>query len=106
VAPGDVAALLDEAVIERAVFDGPSRVMDIGRQRRFTGALRRAIALRDRECTHRHCDRPADRCDADHIEPWEAGGLTTQRNGRLLCPFHNHLRQRRPERAMDDDDGP
>lgn len=47
-APSDVSALLDTAIIERAVFDGPSRVTDIGQQRRFTGALRRAIELRDR----------------------------------------------------------
>lgn len=98
-APSDVAALLDTAVIERVVFDGPSRVMDIGHQRRFTGAVRRAIEVRDRTCTHRWCDRPADRCDVDHIEPWEAGGATTQRNGRLLCPFHNHQRQERPPPA-------
>jgi hypothetical protein len=95
-APGEVAGLLDEAEIERVVFDGPSRVQDIGHQRRFTGALRRAIEVRDRTCTHRYCDRPVDRCDVDHIEPWEAGGMTTQVNGRLLCPFHNHQRQARP----------
>ena len=94
-APSDVAALLDEAVIERAVFDGPSRVMDISTQRLFTGALRRAIELRDRTCTHEWCDRPADRCDIDHKLPWEWGGRTTAANGRAYCPFHNHLRQRR-----------
>ena len=102
-APSDVAALLDHAVIERAVFDGPGRVMEISEQRRFTGALRRAIELRDRTCTHDHCDAPAWRCHGDHVLPWEADGPTTQENGRLLCPFHNHLRQRRgpPERGTD-----
>ena len=94
-APSDVAALLDEAAIERTVFDGPSRVMDISTQRLFTGALRRAIQLRDRTCTHDWCDRPADRCDVDHKLPWEWGGRTTADNGRAYCPFHNHLRQRR-----------
>jgi hypothetical protein len=94
-APSDVSALLDKAVIERAVFDGPSRVLDISTQRLFTGALRRAIQLRDRTCTHEWCDRPADRCDVDHKLPWEVGGPTTAWNGRVYCPFHNHLRQRR-----------
>ena len=94
-APGDVAALLDRAVIERAVFDGPARVMEIGEQRFFTGALRRAIQLRDRTCTHEWCDRPADQCDVDHKLPWEWGGRTAAHNGRIYCPFHNHLRQRR-----------
>ena len=94
-APRDVAALLDEAVIERVVFDGPSRVLDIGEKRRFTGALRRAIEVRDRTCAHPCCEASVERCDGDHILPWEAFGPTTQDNGRLLCPFHNHLRQRR-----------
>ena len=94
-APSDVSALLDRAVVERAVFDGPSRVLDISERRFFTGALRRAIELRDRTCTHQFCDAPAWRCDTDHVIPWEAYGPTTQENGRLLCPFHNHLRQRR-----------
>lgn len=94
-APTEVAALLDEAVIERAVYDGPSRVMDIGTQRRFTGALRRAIELRDRTCTHPYCDAPIWRCDVDHKIPWENHGPTTDWNGRLYCPFHNHQRQHR-----------
>jgi hypothetical protein len=94
--PREVAALLDPSVVERVVFDGPSRVMDIGHQRLFKGALRRAIQVRDRSCTHKLCDAPIDRCDVDHVEPWDDGGLTTQENGRLLCPFHDHLRQQRP----------
>ena len=92
-APFDVAALLD-AVIERAVFDGPSRVLDIGEQRLFTGALRRATELRDRQCTHPWCDVPAARCHVDHRIPHEAGGPTTQENGRMLCSFHNDDRHR------------
>ena len=95
IAPRDVAALLDTAVIERAVFEAPGRVMEISTQRLFTGAIRRALELRDRTCTHTWCDAPADRCAGDHVIPWNVGGPTTQDNGRLLCPFHNHLRQRR-----------
>ena len=94
-APSDVSALLDEAVIERAVFDSPARVTEISEQRCFTGALRRAIQLHDRECTHPYCDRPAERCDVDHVQPAAANGPTVQTNGRAACPFHNHLRQRR-----------
>ena len=46
--PGQIAGLLTEADIERAVFNGPSRVLDLGaRQRLFTGATRRAIEIRD-----------------------------------------------------------
>jgi hypothetical protein len=91
VPPGAVARWLTEADIERIVFDGSSRVIDVGRRRRFfTGALRRAIEVRDRHCTHPDgCDVPAEHCDADHIVPYADGGETIQKNGRLRCPPHN-----------------
>jgi hypothetical protein len=96
ITPGALAAWLDRAVIERVVFDGPSRVLDVGHRRLFTGALRRAIQVRDRGCTHPLCDRPAQRCDIDHIIPAADGGPTTQTNGRLLCGYHNRLRNHTP----------
>lgn len=97
ITPGTVAKLLDEAVIERIVFDGPSRVIDLGRARRFTGALRRALEVRDRGCTHHSCDAPLERCQGDHIEAWTAGGATTVDNGQLRCGFHNRWRWTHPE---------
>ena len=92
--PGQVAALLDEAVIERIVFDGPSRVIDVGQARFFTGALRRAIEVRDRTCIEEGCDEPAHRCDIDHLQPASEGGPTAQENGGVRCPFHHRLRHR------------
>ena len=62
----------------------------------FTGATRRAIEVRDRECTHPFCDVSAPFCQVDHIQPWALGGPTTQENGRLLCPPHNGQRNQRP----------
>ncbi|MDA8148855.1 MAG: HNH endonuclease signature motif containing protein, partial [Actinomycetota bacterium] len=56
----------------------------------------RAIEVRDRTCSHPTCEVPAERCQVDHILPWSAGGATTQENGRLLCGFHNRLRNERP----------
>jgi hypothetical protein len=58
----------------------------------FTGATRRAIELRDRQCAHEFCEEPASNCQVDHIKMYSQGGLTTQENGRLLCGFHNRLR--------------
>jgi Domain of unknown function (DUF222) len=70
VAPGLVVPLLSEADLERVVFDGPDRVIAVSRKRRFTGALRRAIEVRDRHCQHPSgCDEPADNCDVDHTTP-------------------------------------
>jgi len=96
VTPGSLLRYLDQAWIERVVFGSPSRVIDVGQKRRlFSGATRRAVQVRDRECFHEFCDLPADDCQVDHIEPFAAGGLTTQDNGRPACGFHNRDRHRR-----------
>jgi hypothetical protein len=95
VTPGSLLRYLDGADIERAVFTGDNRV-EIGPTHRFfTGALRRALELRDRECAHPYCEERFERCQADHIVEFSQGGPTTQENGRLLCPFHNRLRNQR-----------
>ena len=95
---------LTEADVERIVFDGPSRVLDVGPQRRFfTGALRRAIEVRDRTCFHPSCDEVPDRPEIDHIHEASKGGSTTQANGRLGCGFHNRWRNHHPDA---DDDPP
>jgi hypothetical protein len=97
VSPGEVARWLDQAWVERVVFDGPSRVIDVGVARRaFAGATRRAVQVRDRECFHESCDIPAEQCQIDHIEPWSAGGATVAANGRPACGHHNRRRHRPP----------
>jgi hypothetical protein len=97
ITPGSLVPWLPDGWVERVVFDGPSRVIDVGVQRRlFTGATRRAIQLRDRECFHDLCELPAEQCEIDHIQPWAAGGPTTTDNGRPACGFHNRDRNRRP----------
>ena len=94
ISPSQLVPLLADADIERIVFDGPSRVIDVGVRRRFfTGALRRAIEVRDRTCQHPSgCDVPAAKCHIDHIVRYTEGGLTVQDNGRCLCPVHNRKR--------------
>ena len=102
VAPGSLLPWLGEAWAERVVFDGPDRIKNIGARRRiFTGATRRAVEVRDRECYHDFCELPADDCQIDHVQPYAAGGLTVDTNGRPACGFHNRLRHRRawPPRA-------
>ncbi|MDZ7678179.1 MAG: DUF222 domain-containing protein [Acidimicrobiales bacterium] len=105
VTPGEILPLLQGADIERVVFDGPSRVLDVGeRQRLFTGATRRAVEVLDRRCDIDTCTVPAHRCDVDHIDPYEPGGLTIQANGRLRCPAHHSGRRRRHPPNPDDQD--
>jgi hypothetical protein len=93
ITPGIVASMLDEAQIERIIFDGPSRVVDLGRSRSFVGAARRALEVRDQGCTHpTGCDEPVWRCQGDHIQPHSQGGRTHPDNGQLRCGWHNRWR--------------
>lgn len=88
--PAQLGRWLAEADLETVLFDGPSTVISVSQKRSFTGALRRAIEVRDRRCTHPSiCEVPADRCDVDHIVPVSRGGPTSQFNGRMQCPTHN-----------------
>ncbi|HWD56086.1 MAG TPA: DUF222 domain-containing protein [Acidimicrobiales bacterium] len=96
VSPGELVPWLSVADLERAVMEPSGRVEVSPTRRLFTGGTRRAIELRDRECVHAYCDVPGWRCQADHILPWARSGRTIQENGRLLCGFHNRLRNQRP----------
>ena len=97
VAPGALVPWLDQAWVERVVFDGPDRVKDVGMRRRiFTGATRRGVEVRDRACFHPSCEMPAQDCEIDHVVPWSEGGSTTEDNGRVACGFHNRERHRPP----------
>jgi hypothetical protein len=99
-APSALTPFLSTAYFERAVFSLGNRVDVSVRARLFTGGTRRALELRDRMCVHPYCYEPAESCQADHIEPWAVGGLTTQENGRLLCGFHNRLRNQQEHPAQ------
>ena len=42
---------------------------------------------------HPHCNRPARRCDCDHIEPFDSGGVTCPTcNLAPLCRHHHRLK--------------
>jgi len=93
--PGEIVPLLADADIERIIFEAPDRVISASQRRTFTGALRRAIEIRDRRCTHHSgCRTVASRCDIDHIVAVPDGGVTSYDNGRVLCSTHN----RRPDK--------
>jgi len=94
-APSALEPWMDSAYFERAIFSLGNRVDVSVRARLFSGGTRRAIELRDRICTHPHCYEPAESCQVDHIQTYAHGGETTQENGRLLCGFHNRLRNQR-----------
>jgi hypothetical protein len=92
IAPGSLIPFMEAAYFERALFTLGTRIDVSVKSRLFTGGTRRAIELRDRLCTHPYCGEPIEDCQVDHIWTWNDGGPTTQENGRLLCGFHNRLR--------------
>jgi Domain of unknown function (DUF222) len=92
---GAVARVMLDAHIRKVVFDGPDRVLSISSKTRFfSGLLREAIELRDRECQAPLCDAPGGDCDVDHVVPYPEGE-TSEANGELLCGYHNRRKGRR-----------
>ena len=94
ISPATAADLLDEAVIETMLFDSPSRVLDLGHQRSFVGAARRAVEVVHRTCTGEGCHVRSDACEIDHILPSAAGGPTVPDNGRPQCRPHHRQHHR------------
>ncbi len=81
-----------DANIHRVITRGRSEVLDYGRATRIVAAaLFAVLVLRDRGCRFPGCDRPADRCDAHHVQHWIDGGPTNPRNLVLLCARHHHV---------------
>src|SRR5688572_7991147 len=81
-----------QARIIPVVLGTKGEVLDLGRSARlFSPAQRKAMAIRDKECTTEGCSIPAAWCEAHHWrEPWATGGRTDLADGKLLCSFHHH----------------
>jgi len=83
--------------VRRVVIGPDGNVLDFGRAKRFfTGALRKAIQLRDRRCVAPGCRIPARDCEVDHHIPWEHGGHTDEPNADTCCPHHHPGNRNRP----------
>jgi Domain of unknown function (DUF222)/HNH endonuclease len=92
ISPAQVRRLACDAQIIPAVLGGDGQVLDLGKSRRlFTGAVRRALALRDGGCAFPGCSRPARWCEGHHILPASLAGPTSVDNGVLLCGPHHRL---------------
>ncbi|WP_084628653.1 HNH endonuclease [Amycolatopsis nigrescens] len=67
--------------------------VDVGRSSyRPPAALDRFIRIRDRECCHPGCHRPAQLADLDHTTDWAHGGPTDKTNLRGYCKRHHKLK--------------
>ncbi|WP_155369808.1 HNH endonuclease signature motif containing protein [Catellatospora vulcania] len=90
--PETVRRVACDAQVIPAVLGGGGRLLDLGRTRRLvTGALRRALVLRDRGCAFPGCDRPPRWCQGHHIRHWADGGPTDLDNSVLLCGHHHRV---------------
>lgn len=77
--------------VQRVNADGSGRIVGLwSAERCFTGAQRRAIAVRDGGCVIPGCTVPPGWCEAHHVVPHadDPGGTHTD-NGVLLC-WHHH----------------
>jgi hypothetical protein len=61
------------------------------RSRVVPGAMRRALAARDKHCRFPGCDLPPAWTDAHHIQHWADGGPTKLFNLILMCRRHHRL---------------
>ncbi len=78
-----------DAEVLPAIFRGPSLPLDVGRTRRLASPAQRiALIARDRGCVG--CGASADWCQAHHIIPWSAKGVTDLDNLCLLCSRCHH----------------
>jgi hypothetical protein len=90
--PQTVRRLACDAEILPVVVDTASQPLDVGRERRLiTGAMRRALVIRDKGCAFPGCGRPPRWCHAHHVIHWIDWGKTSVENGVLLCPHHHRL---------------
>ena len=79
-----------DAAVVPIVLNGKGQPLDIGRATRtIPDGLRRAVAARDRGCSHPGCGRPASWCEIHHLIPWEHGGATKLSNLAMLCKVHH-----------------
>jgi hypothetical protein len=75
-----------------AILDANGVPLDLGRERRLiSGALRRALVLRDKGCAFPGCDRPPRWCQGHHVITWLDGGPTRLENSVLVCGYHHRL---------------
>jgi hypothetical protein len=86
------AEIACDSGIEPTLIDDHGRPLRQGRrQRYFTAAQRKALAIRDGGCPIPQCTAPPSWTHAHHLTPWQHGGTTDIDNGILLCAYHHHL---------------
>jgi hypothetical protein len=90
--------IIQDGTLQRLLCDPVSGiVLDYGRTRyEPPETLKQFITARDGTCRTPGCDRPADRCQIDHIDPYHpgqpAGGNTTHTHLDSKCHHHHRAK--------------
>jgi len=83
----------DDVSLRWLITDHTGRVVDTSPRRyRLSRALRELVIARDRVCAEPHCTTAADRCEIDHIQPFDSGGTSAAENLQPLCKRHHQLK--------------
>ncbi|MFD1376769.1 HNH endonuclease [Micrococcus antarcticus] len=91
--PGEARTALCTAGVLPVVLNGKSLPLDLGRtQRLFSKGQVRALRAAYRGCSYPGCSMPAQRCEADHLDPGEKGGRTDIKSAVLNCLIHHTAR--------------
>ncbi|TSD49829.1 DUF222 domain-containing protein [Rhodococcus sp. KBS0724] len=81
-----------DCMLSTVLMDGKGAPLDATPLKRLVTAEQRiALIARDKGCAFPNCDAVPAWCDAHHIKPWSAGGLTVMDNLALLCRSHHTL---------------
>jgi hypothetical protein len=87
------AAALKSSTIRRFVTDETGCILDAGRKHYLASDIQKlVIRLRDGYCRFPGCNAPAERCEVDHVVPYDAGGPTDLWDLGPLCKFHHQMK--------------
>lgn len=94
VTPETARRILCDSVVTPIICDSEGQPLWLGRSvRTATPAQRRALAVRDRGCSWKGCDRPPQWCDVHHLDGFTRwGGRTDIDKQALYCrPHHIYI---------------
>jgi hypothetical protein len=86
-------AALKSSTIRRLVTDSTGCILDAGRSHYLASDIQKlVIRLRDGYCRFPGCNAPAERCEVDHVVPYDAGGPTDLWDLGPLCKHHHQMK--------------
>jgi hypothetical protein len=88
-----IAAAAESSMIRRLVTDSTGCILDAGRSHYLASDIQKlVITLRDGCCRFPGCNAPAERCEVDHVVPYDAGGPTDLWDLGPLCKHHHQMK--------------